>query len=134
MKKRSKLIGPVIAILAVAFLIAAMIIVYINNKPATVKGSKNVLIKVIGPDEETYEYRIFTDAEYLGDALRENDLVKGETSEYGFFITEIKGIVADSTKNEYWMLTKKGEYVNTGVDLTPVYDGDEFEFTFTKFD
>lgn len=133
MKKRPDLTKPIIATVIVAFIMTAMMITYHNYKAPTRRGSKNVIIKVIVPDEQTDTYKMYTDAEYLGDALIGSDFIGGESTDLGFFVTEVKGRVADSSKNEYWMLTKNGEYVNTGVDQTPVYDGDEFEFTLTKY-
>ena len=37
----------------------------------------------------------------------------------------------DDANQEWWCFTKGGESVNTGVDSTPVADGDAFEITFT---
>lgn len=134
MKNKNDIKGAIIATFVVALIMTVMMITYTMHKQPSIKGSKNVIVRVIVPEEDKkYEYEVYTDAEYLGDALRETNFIKGENSQYGFFVTEVKGIAADSSKNQYWMLTKKGEYVNTGVDQTPVYDGDEFEFTLATY-
>lgn len=134
MKNKNDIKGAIIATFVVALIMTVMMITYTTYKKPSIKGSKNVIVRVIVPEEDKkYEYEVYTDAEYLGDALRETNFIKGENSQYGFFVTEVKGIAADSSKNQYWMLTKKGEYVNTGVDQTPVYDGDEFEFTLATY-
>jgi len=134
MKNKNDIKGAIIATFVVALIMTIMMITYTMYKQPSIKGSKSVIVRVIVPEEDKkYEYQVYTDAEYLGEALRETNFIKGENSQYGFYVTEVKGIAADSSKNQYWMLTKKGEYVNTGVDQTPVYDGDEFEFTLTTY-
>ena len=40
------------------------------------------------------------------------------------------GETAEESAQEWWKLTKGGEMVNTGVDATPIADGDAFELTF----
>lgn len=134
MKKMDDMKGAIIATFVVALILTIMMITYTMNRPTTIKGSKSVIVRVIVPEEDKkYDFQVYTDAQYLGQALKETNFIKGEDSQYGFYVTEVKGIAADSSKNQYWMLTKKGEYVNTGVDQTPVYDGDEFEFTLTTY-
>ncbi|MBQ5810299.1 MAG: DUF4430 domain-containing protein [Clostridia bacterium] len=87
--------------------------------------SKTVSIKIIAENREfvfTYE----TEAEFLREALEEKDLVKGDESEYGLFVTEVYGIKADPAKRQWWKLTKDGQDLMTGVDTTPIANGDEF--------
>lgn len=129
MNKRNNLMGPIIATFVVAFIITAMLVIYYSNRPTAQKGSKNVTIEVVIPDEKTQKYSMHTDAQYLGEALTEVNFIKGETSEYGLFITEVKGRIADSSKKEWWCITKNGEDVYTGVDQTPIVDGDKYELT-----
>ena len=69
----------------------------------------------------------------LGTALKEQNLIEGEQSEFGMFITVVDGIAADSSKNEYWSITKSGEILNTGADSTPIADGDHFELTLASY-
>ncbi len=56
-------------------------------------------------------------------------LAEGEVSELGLFISKAGGRGADTEKQEWWCLTKGGEEVFTGVDETPLADGDQFELT-----
>ena len=67
----------------------------------------------------------------LGAALLSAGLIEGSESEYGLFVTKVDGMEANSANEEWWCLTKGGEAVMTGVDSTPVADGDKFEFTLT---
>ena len=69
-----------------------------------------------------------TGEETLGAALLKEGLISGSDSEYGLFVDTVNGHIADSAKNEYWVFTKGGEWVTTGVDSTPIADGDAFEW------
>ena len=55
----------------------------------------------------------------------------GTQSEFGLYITTVDGYTADESAQEWWCLTKGGQSVNTGVDSTPIADGDAFELTLT---
>ena len=66
----------------------------------------------------------------------QKDLVIGgqvveDDSEYGLFVKTVDGYTADDAKQEWWCFTQDGGQVNTGVDTTPVADGDHFEITLT---
>ena len=65
----------------------------------------------------------------LRQALEEQKLVEGEESQYGLYVKTVNGVTADEAKEEWWCFTKDGEDVMTGVDSTPVADGDHFEIT-----
>jgi hypothetical protein len=133
MRNKDDWTKPIIATFIVAFIMTAMLITYYKNRPTPIKGSKHVIVTVNIPDERPYEYEVYTDAEYLGKALKDTNFIKGETTELGFYITEVKGRVADDSRREWWCITKDGEDVYTGVDEIPVNDGDKFEFTLKTY-
>ena len=85
-------------------------------------------IEVAAPDYSN-THKIKTDAEFLGDALKEEGIIEGEESQYGLFITSVDSIKADDSKQQWWCITKGGADVMTGVDVTPIADGDTFELT-----
>ena len=116
----------ILAAVLIALCIAAGIVFH-TNKPETVVGAKEIDIVVIHADktENTFTYQ--TDAEYLADVLLENKLVEGDFGDYGLFITAVDGEAADSSKQQWWCITKAGEKVNSGADALPVTDGDQFE-------
>ena len=58
-------------------------------------------------------------------------LLEGEEGQYGLYVKSVNGITADEANQEWWCLTKGGEDVMTGVDMTPVEDGAAYEFTLT---
>lgn len=84
-------------------------------------------------DESAKEFTYHTDAEYLGQVLVEEKLVKGESSQFGLYITTVDGETAQESENQWWRVTQDGEMVNTGVDTTPVQDGDHFELTLSTY-
>lgn len=122
-KQTALMIGGVI-LLAVLMLAA-----YMKFTPKAVQGGKTIVFEVTDDKGETKEFTLKTDAEYLGEALLAEGLIKGEESEYGLFVTEINGIAADMDKQEWWSITKDGEMTDA-VDKTPIADGDHFEAAF----
>ena len=69
----------------------------------------------------------------LGDALIEHNLISGENGPYGLYVKVVNGITADYDINQsYWSLSKDGEYLQTGVDVTEISDGEHYELTYTK--
>lgn len=129
MKEKTNRLKPIIAIAAVALLAIIMLFAYNQFKPQGEKGAKKIVIELVIPEQDSKEFTLYTDAEFLRQALDEEQLVKGSESTYGFYITEVNGRVADSAKEEWWSLTKDGVYVETGVDMTPLADGDHYELT-----
>lgn len=121
-------IGIVSLILAIGILFT----IYRNFSPKGVAGNKNIVVEVVVPDQESKEYRINTDEEYLRGALEQEKLIEGTESEYGLLVTIVDGIKADDSKQEWWCFTKDGGQLNTGVDSTPIQDGDHFEVTLTE--
>lgn len=109
-------------------LIAVFTFLYFNNKPDTVQGAKTITVDIIKPDSSR-TVNINTDAEYLRAALEEKGLIQGEEAQYGLFVKTVDGLTVDDSKQEWWCFTKSGQDVNTGVDATPVEDGDKFEIT-----
>ncbi len=93
---------------------------------------KTITLHVTFPDETLKDYTVTTAAEMLGQALLDEGLVGGEMEEYGLFIESVDGVTADASAGEYWVFTKGGEWVTTGADMTPIADGDAFEFFIYK--
>ena len=95
-------------------------------------GAKTVQVEVKA-EEQSVTFTVKTDAETLGDALKEHDLIAGEDGAYGLYIKTVNGIMADYNVDQtYWELTKNGERLMTGADSTPIADGEHYELTKTK--
>lgn len=128
-KSNKKIIAVVCVVLAV--LVAAMALVYHFYGPSAEQGTKKITVDIVFAQGDTKTVKIKTDAEYLRGALEEEDLIKGSESAYGLFVTSVDGVEADSAKEQWWCFTKNGEALSTGVDTTPIRDGDKFEITLT---
>ena len=128
MKKKSTLFAGIILIV----LCIAAGILYSSAKPKTELGEKEVAVVVVHGDDTKTDYTFHTDAEYLREVLEENGLIEGEDGPYGIFITVVDGEVANSSKQQWWCITKEGERVNTSADEAPVTDGCQYELTLTE--
>ena len=92
-------------------------------------GSRTVTLKISGQGGKTSKVVLHTDAEYLLEALLENnDLVFGVQSVYRFNITAVNLPYGDRE----WVFTRNGEPVETSADQTPIEDGQVYEFTYRK--
>ena len=114
---------------ALVILCVAAGVLFQMNKPETITGAKNINVIVIHADQTENAFSYETDAEYLGEVLLENELAEGDITDYGLFISTVDGETADSSKQQWWCITKGGESVTTGADSLPIIDGDQFELT-----
>ena len=89
-------------------------------------GAKTVTV-VVKAEERALTFTLKTDKALLGEALEEHDLIEGKEGPYGIFITAVNGITVSDAERTYWALYKDGAYSMTGVDTTPIADGDSFE-------
>lgn len=96
------------------------------------EGSKEVVVEV-SAGGKSVNFTIKSDEVFLGDALLEHDLIRGEDGEYGLFIMSVNGIMADYDIDQtYWAFYKNGEYMMTGVDATEFFDGEHYELVREK--
>lgn len=123
-KKQTKIAGILLALCCVLALI-----IFFQTRPDTAAGEKHITISVVHSDSSKSTFSYDTDAEYLGEALTEQNLAEGTEGTYGMFITTVDGETADDSKEQWWCITKDGEMVNTGADQTPIQDQDTFELT-----
>ena len=93
----------------------------------TAKTSVTVVTTDLEGKETTHEIK--TDAATVGEALIEEGLIKGHTTDYGLYVDEVNGIALDWEKDgKYWAFYINGEYAQTGVDTTNVEDGAVYTF------
>jgi len=149
-KKNTKVI--VISVCVLVVLIAAFALIYALGSPnpdrdaqnadttvntsdttaETPENLKHITLKVVFEDGSEKIFEASTDGNSLRDALESVEgLVKGDESEYGLFVTEVAGVVADSAKQQWWCFTRGGETLFTGVDDTAIADGETYEITLT---
>lgn len=118
----------IIALAALIVVVAAFVGVWMATRPETQQGDKTITVTVVNKESEK-DFEINTDAEMLRGALDEIDLVQGEEGEFGLFIKTVDGYTADEAAQEWWCVTKGGEDVYTGVESTPIADGEQYEIT-----
>ena len=130
-KKSSK--KAVIAVICVIALAAVMFFVWRLAGPQskTSAGAKSVTVEVIHKDGSTKDFDLQTDEEYLGRALVEGGVVEDNQGAYGLYILTADGETADEGNQEWWQITRSGEYLTTGADETPIADGDHYELALT---
>ena len=96
------------------------------------KGKKEVTVKVTA-HEKTITITLKTDKDNLGDALLEEKLIAGDKSDYGLYVKEVNGMVADYNKdNAYWAFLINDKYASTGVDGTEIKDGEVYTLVYSK--
>ena len=80
--------------------------------------------EVVDKDGNTETFEITTDKTTVGEALLDEGLIAGEDGQYGLYVTEVNGIVADyNVDGTYWAFYVDGEYASSGVDTTDITDG-----------
>ena len=121
--KKTKIISGVI----LALLVVAAVLALIFLRPDANPGSKAITFQVTHSDGTVAYFGIRTDSENLRGALEQENLISGDESAYGLFVTQIDGETADDAQRQWWCFTKDGEMLNTGVDDTMIADGEHYE-------
>ena len=96
------------------------------------EGATTFYLTVKNVDNTVTKFQISTDAVTVGEALLALELIAGEDSAYGLYISSINGITADwDTEKAYWAFYIDGEYAQTGVDTTEIVAGATYELVKT---
>ena len=96
------------------------------------KGEKTAVVEVAVADEMV-TFTIHTDKDTVGAALAEHDLIAGEDSEFGLYVKTVNGITADyDIDQSYWAFYINGEMALTGVDSTPIVEGEIYRLAYKK--
>lgn len=120
-----------IAVIALVAVVGLMVGVWFATRPESQKGGKTITVTVVHGDKTEKSFTYQTDAEYLGDVLYAEGLIKAENIDDGMF-NIVDGEKADWNENKsYWSLYVGEEYAMTGVDTTPINDGDTFKLVYT---
>ncbi len=91
-----------------------------------------ITVKVKGSDGNFTDFVITTAEEFLRGALEQENLIEGDDGEFGLYVKVVNGERADYDKDgAYWSFLKNGEYLMSGVDTTPIADGDVFSIEYT---
>lgn len=97
------------------------------------KGEKTFTFEVYNQQNQKVVFTIHTDKKTVGDALTEHKLIAGDNDQYGLYVKEVNGTVADYDKTKtYWAFYVDGESSMVGVDSTEVKDGSVYAFKIEK--
>ena len=119
-------------ITALALLVTVMVALYLKLRPQSVEGDKHITVTVVHKDGTDKEFTYDTNEEYLGTVLQGAGLIEGEEGPYGLMISTVDGELADWNVDQgYWALYVGEEYATTGIDQTPIHDGDVSSLVYT---
>ncbi len=97
------------------------------------EGEKSFEFEVIDLEDNATKYIIRTDKETVGEALEELGLIKGTEGDFGIYVNEVNGILADyNITGTYWAFYINGAYALTGADVTPITEGESYAFKVEK--
>lgn len=128
------------AICLAAFCLAAagLLLLYLNLRPAAVKGSKTITLEVVYEDSSTETYTVETEAEYLEQAVSEMEgltIDGSRTEQFGLMILTVNGVEADYNKNgAFWSITLDDTPCNYGVSQQPIENGQHYRLVYTAGD
>lgn len=127
-------------------LIAAMVLTFAacgqNQEPETPETSSNqqevqeksFTFEVTDLDGTKKEFEVKYDTEKtVGEALIKDELISGTESTYGLMVDTVDGQKYDYNEDgAYWAFYVNGAYANSGVDTTPIKNGEVYSFVATK--
>lgn len=97
------------------------------------EGEKQFTFTVTFEDATMNVYEISTDATTVGDALVELDLIDGDDSEYGMYVTTVAGVTLNwDTDAAYWAFYIDGEMAMSGVDTTDIVEGSIYTLAYAE--
>lgn len=121
--------NTMIIIVVLALVAGSLFILWQKNSAAAQAGGKTITVEVVHGEGAKKDFTVKTDEAYLGAALKDEKLVSGTEGQNGLFITTVDGETADEAQQQWWCITKGGAQVDTGVDTTPIADGETYELT-----
>lgn len=96
------------------------------------EGEKTIKVE-ISAEKQVITLTVKTNAETVGAALLENEIIEGEDSEFGLYIKKVNGITADFDVNKaYWAFYVDGGYASSGVDTTTIDEDVTYKLEYTK--
>ncbi len=131
-KKNKKILFGVLG-LVVAVVVLALLYINLRPQPKDAGGNKTITLTVVYADASTKDFTIKTDEDYLRGALEQENLIAGDESEWGLYVKTVDGVTADDSAHQYWALYIGDDYASTGVDSTPVNDGDTFKLALETY-
>ena len=124
-KKKVTLISVFVAVVAVAAIVAVVL-----NQKSTTAEMKNFKVQIVS-ERDGYDQTTDckSDAEFLGEFLRNYSGCEYHESDYGIYVTGFDGMKEDLDNQYWWCISVNGEAAVTGADEIPLQDGDTYNFT-----
>ena len=92
------------------------------------EGAKSFPLTIVDKEGNAITITVNTDKEMVGEALTELGIVEGTMGEYGLYMTHVNGIPAIwEDDGYYWSFYINDEYAMTGVDQTPITEGETYK-------
>lgn len=93
------------------------------------EGDTQFAFIVVDKNGNETSFEIHTDQETVGEALLDLSLIAGTEGGYGLYVETVNGITVDyDTDGAYWAFYINDDYAQTGVDSTPITEGDVYSF------
>ena len=97
------------------------------------EGAISFDFEVSDIDGNTEKFIINTDKTTVGEALEELGVIKGTEGDYGIYVNEVNGIIADYNIDQtYWAFYINDAYASTGADVTPIAENEIYSFRVEK--
>ena len=105
-----------------------------NEKVTPIGEISSFKFSVTDKDGTKKDYDVpFKEGQTVGEALQNEKLIEGTTSEYGLYVTTVNGITYDYEKDGYWWCFYIDEdMAATGVDAAKIETGKTYSFIATK--
>ena len=118
-----------VRVVALVLMLLMAVSVFTACKKEVNEGTKNITVTIVYKDATSEKLEISTEAQYLADALVEQEII--EYADDGYYTT-VNGVTADySVDKGWWCLTKGGTMTTDGMNTQVIADGDAFELTYT---
>ncbi|MCL2249337.1 MAG: DUF4430 domain-containing protein [Oscillospiraceae bacterium] len=96
------------------------------------QGSTSFRFEVTNNDGVLSAWNVSTDEATVGEALLDLGLIDGDMSDWGLFVLEVDGVVADFDANgAWWAFYIDGEMAMVGVDGAEIEEGVVYAFIYT---
>ena len=103
-----------------------------SNPHSIGEGSKMFRFEVTDDEGLITIWHVHTNAATVGEALLENGLIEGNTSDFGLMVLYVYGLRADFMEDSaWWAFYIDGEMAMTGVDSTDIEEGVTYAFVYT---
>ena len=103
-----------------------------SNAQSIGEGATVFLFEVTDSVGNVTSWNVNTNAETVGDALVEAELIEGDVSDFGLMVTHVNGLRADFMEdNAWWAFYIDGEMAMAGVDSINIEEGVTYAFIYT---